>query len=557
MSEKKSNDSWEMLCRRIEQTEHLPVVLFFLVFTIRFGLFFISDEAGGDAIARVAMARNISDHNMWLFAGVWQPLPFYLIAGALTIYNDPNISPRFLSLLYGSFIVFPYYYLVKREFDTLVAVFSLFFLAFYINHIFLSLSSYAESLLIFFIVSTLYFLFSYLYDTSNRRALIYASIILALGCMTRPEAWILIGTLGAVIVINGICNKRSMLSNFYDAVLFSIIPMACISIWFIGNYIILGDLFYFQNWSYDQFKQNYTWFFESWELTLLLVPKTLWLLWSSFWQLGPILSTLITLGVGVALYQRKHLYYIVVPTVLLGFLFYLSLHGQNLMFMRYQLHFSVLFIPFGVFGLVSFLNYFKSLRRVYIVAGILIFHFISIVGVFFAGRYIMQHPKSPMPIWQIGYHEMRYRYKVPDDIKQLVQWTKKTIKTTDKVMLDDAAFATHIIVLADLEDLTQLNGGTQELAGDVNQLYQKSQVYSCKSHDYLTLDQQDREDQIYTYINTYRPQYVFYHGAGYLRTIFKFDPLCQTQNWRSFRFHCEYEIAGYHVYTIAYQDNAL
>ncbi|HCQ01857.1 MAG TPA: hypothetical protein DIT99_14725, partial [Candidatus Latescibacteria bacterium] len=297
MSEKKSNDSWEMLCRRIEQTEHLPVVLFFLVFTIRFGLFFISDEAGGDAIARVAMARNISDHNMWLFAGVWQPLPFYLIAGALTIYNDPNISPRFLSLLYGSFIVFPYYYLVKREFDTLVAVFSLFFLAFYINHIFLSLSSYAESLLIFFIVSTLYFLFSYLYDTSNRRALIYASIILALGCMTRPEAWILIGTLGAVIVINGICNKRSMLSNFYDAVLFSIIPMACISIWFIGNYIILGDLFYFQNWSYDQFKQNYTWFFESWELTLLLVPKTLWLLWSSFWQLGPILSTLITLGV--------------------------------------------------------------------------------------------------------------------------------------------------------------------------------------------------------------------------------------------------------------------
>jgi len=556
MTDNKTDNSWRLFCRRIEQTEHLPIYLFLLVFTIRFGLFLISDEAGGDAIARVVMASNISNHHMWLFAGVWQPLPFYLIAGALTIYNDPNMVPRFLSLLYGSFIVFPFYHLVKREFDTIVAVFSVFFMAFYINHIFLSLSSFAESLLILLMVSTLYFLFSYLNDTSNRRALIYASIFLALGCMTRPEAWLIIGALGAVLVINGISNKRPILSSLYDGIFFSIIPVICISIWLMSSYIILGDVFYFRNWTYDAFIQVNSWFFESWELTTLLVPKALWRLWSSFWQLGPVLSTFITLGIGIAVYQKRHLYYIVVPVVFLGFLLYQSLHGRVSLFMRYNLHHSIFFIPFGVLGMVSFLNYIKSSRRVIVAACILVFHFVSIVGVYSAARYIMQNAMHQIPLWQTGYHEMRYRYKVPEDIKQLAEWTKQTIKNTDKVVLDNAAFVTHIIALADLADLTQLNGGTQDLAGDIHQLYQKSQVYSCKGHDYLTLDQEDREAQIYTYINTYKPEYVFYHHAGYLRTIFKFDPVCQTQTWRRFRFHCEYEKAGYHVYAIEYQENA-
>jgi len=141
------------LLHRIEQIQYLPFFLFLLGFTIRFGFFLISDEGGGDAIARVAITRNITDHQMWLFAGVWQSLPFYLIAGALKIYNDPTLTPRFLSLLYGTCVVFPFFYLIKCEVNIRAAFFSTLFLAFFINHIYLSLASYAESLAYYTIVT--------------------------------------------------------------------------------------------------------------------------------------------------------------------------------------------------------------------------------------------------------------------------------------------------------------------------------------------------------------------------------------------------------------------
>jgi len=188
--------SESILLHRIEQTQYLPLFLFLFAFIIRFGFFLISDEGGGDAIARVAMSRNITDHQMWLFAGVWQPLPFYLIAGALKIYNDPTLAPRFLSLLYGTCVFFPFFYLIKREVSIRAAIFSTIFLALFINHIYLSVTSYAESLALFLIVSSLYYFLSYYRSPPNERNhLIYGSTLLALACLTRPEAWLLIGPL--------------------------------------------------------------------------------------------------------------------------------------------------------------------------------------------------------------------------------------------------------------------------------------------------------------------------------------------------------------------------
>ena len=244
----KTQNTWVSFYTRFEQGQSTVIWLFLGFFAVRFALFLLSDEGAGDAIARVYMAKNIRDYQMWITAGVWLPLHFYLMAVALFIYNDPLFSPRLVSLLCGTLIVIPYYYLIKNEFNSRTAILSILFLLFYNLHVFHSMVSYAESLSVFLVVSALYFFFAYIRDPDRRlNRIVGASTALAMACLVRGEGWPLLGLL--TLVLCWFEYPLGVARVLKRMVVFITLPLLSISLWCLSNYIVLGDPFYSFNWA--------------------------------------------------------------------------------------------------------------------------------------------------------------------------------------------------------------------------------------------------------------------------------------------------------------------
>jgi hypothetical protein len=539
------------LAQRLENIRFLALWLFLIVFTIRFLFFLISDEGGGDAIARVSMARNIADHGMWLFAGVWQPLPFYLIAGALSIYNDPTFTPRFLSLLYSTLAVFPFFYLIKREFNLVTATLTIVFLAFYSTHIFFSIISYAESLVILLIILSFYYFLPYYHaPEKNKYHLIYTSLMLALASLVRLEAFILIAIMNVFIVWRGIQLKQSLKEMISSLCLLSTAPAIAIGSWFLENYLVLGDPLYFRNWSSRVFDHSHQNLFESWDIALLLLSNAAWHIWMPFWLLGPVLSLMILAGLAHALIHRKYLAMMLYPAGLIFFVMQQTLQGMATLQLRYDLIPSILLLPFGALFLSNHLDKLRPTRQLPVLVMVLCTHLIISTGVYLAAKQVSSLSIASS-VWMAGFQEVRYRYVVPEEIKQLCTWLNETTSTSDKMIIDYAPFSSHIIVYAGLSDLTQLNGSVEDIISDVPALYGKSQVYSLKSHDFNRLNQEEREQILFDYISKYHPKFLIYHSeAGYLQSLLNFGLDCSTKNWRSFRFHCRYKQSAYHVYEI-------
>jgi hypothetical protein len=165
---------------------------------LRVLFYFLSENIGGDALARTAItARWLQHPNPQLIFGVYPPGHFWLIAALNLLMRDVPLASRLLSLLLGIASLFLVWKLARLLYNEAAGMLSLAVFALYSLHIGYSTTSSSEVPFVFFVLLALFFFFSYFHDAfrSSCWYLGISGIALSVGESIRYEAWVIFGAL--------------------------------------------------------------------------------------------------------------------------------------------------------------------------------------------------------------------------------------------------------------------------------------------------------------------------------------------------------------------------
>ncbi|HEX3892277.1 MAG TPA: glycosyltransferase family 39 protein [Terracidiphilus sp.] len=167
---------------------------------LRFGSFLLSENAGGDALARVSLTAQWLQHPcLQVHFGVWLPLHFWLIGAASLLVGDVELAGRVVSLIFGVLSVGVVAWLTDELAGEQAALFSTIVFSFYSLHIAYSATSSSDVPYMFLALTGLALFFRWRNVQSNW-LLLYAGIALTCAAGFRYEAWILIFGLILILV---------------------------------------------------------------------------------------------------------------------------------------------------------------------------------------------------------------------------------------------------------------------------------------------------------------------------------------------------------------------
>jgi hypothetical protein len=149
------------------------------------------DNIPGGASCHVAMAlRILEDPSLLLnWDGNCSTLYRYGIASVLWFWRDPILAPRVFTMLFGIFLVVPYYGMLKILFDRTIAFFATLTLVLYPLHVIQSSVTTSEAVYYFFLFGAFYYLFSYKIIQKRFSALLLSALALNIASLLRFECW--------------------------------------------------------------------------------------------------------------------------------------------------------------------------------------------------------------------------------------------------------------------------------------------------------------------------------------------------------------------------------
>ena len=194
---------------------------------------------GGDPSARIWMAwRWLADPEL-ITHGVWGPLHFYLIGGALALVPDPVLAPIVLHVLFGVGACWLMFAVSREEFGSArAALLVAAMYALYPVAIRNSVMARSETPFVGFMLATMLLL---AVARSPRGRPIHAAaagLTLTLAAMLRYEAWVLIPLFGLAL-----WRRPAFLLRFGALAL--VHPI----LWMIGNQVASGDPLYSFTWA--------------------------------------------------------------------------------------------------------------------------------------------------------------------------------------------------------------------------------------------------------------------------------------------------------------------
>jgi 4-amino-4-deoxy-L-arabinose transferase-like glycosyltransferase len=181
------------------------------------------------------------------------PLPIYLNAAVLKLWNDPYTAPRFLCLLFGAATILPLFYLARILFGQRAAVFACLFFALDTLHVKYSSTAMAEAPFGLLFVTCLVFLFRFRRD-GRIRDLGMAGVLLSLAGMVRYEGWIYVPLMGLLSIrampLRGSGGRPvgRIIMRLLPAVIFMGIAGLLPLVWMGINYARLGDPLWAWHW---------------------------------------------------------------------------------------------------------------------------------------------------------------------------------------------------------------------------------------------------------------------------------------------------------------------
>lgn len=197
-----------------------------------------------DAVSRIFLSIDWLNQPQWIATSVWAPFHFYLNGVALSIIYDPIITPKILQILLAGASLIPFFYFVRREFNSRGAVYAtiLFGLSpILFRNSFMCLS---ETPYLLFLVLSLNLISKSLKEQSVA-FMALAGLFFTIASGFRYEAWILMFLTGSILLYYD--WKKAFVFGFF-ALLFPFI-------WMYSNYLYTGDPFY-------SISGNYKWTLE-------------------------------------------------------------------------------------------------------------------------------------------------------------------------------------------------------------------------------------------------------------------------------------------------------
>ncbi len=228
--------------KKIAFTYQFKLGVFALTLVIlKLALFPLAQEVDADAISRVYISLNFAESPHIIHTGNWPPLFFYMMGGALKIYNDQFFTPVFVNIVLSVLILFPLYSLLKRHFTEQIAFLLCIFFSFSPIVFRLSLLAMSEISYLFFVILSLNALSKSLVE--KKVAWSFASgLLLTIACGIRYESWIL-GTLIAGLL----AYHKSPKEFLCFSLSFSLIPVY----WLTSNFIYADGALSSFTWAID------------------------------------------------------------------------------------------------------------------------------------------------------------------------------------------------------------------------------------------------------------------------------------------------------------------
>lgn len=371
-----------------------------------------NENMPGYAVKNVLQVLSIIDQPGFKqnFNGICSMLYIYLLVPFVYVWRDPVWVPKLVTLIFGVFLLLPYYGTIRVLFNPWVAFFSCCILVFYPLHIVQSSMTTSDAVYYFFIFSSFYYFFSYVTQKVQLSALYLSVLFLNIAALLRFESWVFIPFFFLIL-----WGKEKKLAAYF-LVLSMIAPLT----WLFLNQMLSGFLFY-------------TFFYSAQTSFAEIVAKSVpydpgfwsWLavLWRSS---GPVLLITGVLGVLLALWLRQKLLlavFFMVAFLSLSINSYLARMWHN---ERYSIFLGLILIPYAVFFVYKIAEI-SSVRRKYL--------FLMFLGL------------PLMNFVQIAYSPVSSMWCMnsvsTDDIKDLAGWLKMHLSAGKSIILDSDPYAVY------------------------------------------------------------------------------------------------------------------
>ena len=227
--------------KNLDKYTKFAIIVIVIGILIRFSLasmHHISGDACWQASNAVYMAEN-NKFPLFEFFGrdepFWAPPFFHLVAAAVyKIFiglgkEIADFAVKMISPLLGSLTLVIFFFISKMLFDRKIAFFSLLFLTFIPLHIDYSVFSYVDATITFLAVLSVYF--------ALKNRIMLSAIAAGLTILTKYNGFFIL----PVLLFIACKNHKGKKSLWKNALIISIIPLLIGSIWFIRNWIYLGN----------------------------------------------------------------------------------------------------------------------------------------------------------------------------------------------------------------------------------------------------------------------------------------------------------------------------
>ena len=336
------------------KTAQRYALLFLIVLSLMIRAFILirtENYHGGDTMCKVLLAMKWIKKPALMPSLIWGPFYFYLLGLSLKIWNSALISPRLVSLFFGTLTIVPFFYLIKLLFNYRIAFFSSLLLSIYAIHVKFSTLSMAEVPFLFFIVLSLYLFFLFKRNKSVK-FLILSAVSVGLACMIRYEGWLLIPVMGLFMIRE---KRRHLL-------IFSCIAILSPLFLLVMQYRITGDPLFFKN--YTRYNINYEnlLFDERQGFLSRLLEWPIIIYYSTC----PIVAIFGLVGFLYCIKNRCNLELFLIFSAFLVFFIYTSAIKNAVFDPRYAMSYAVFLFPYSIVGVDRFSSvFFKKIQRIF------------------------------------------------------------------------------------------------------------------------------------------------------------------------------------------------
>ena len=317
-----------------------------LAMALRLAFVFITANQGTDAGARYHIAQELLKNPWQAPSEVWLPLHFWFLGLVLRMWNS-ELALRLATAVIGGLTLLPFWGLIRRAFDSRIAVVSSFCLAVFGIHIGYSVMTSSETLTIFLLTCTLYAWVRFRSGESARWAVL-AGALLSAACLIRYEPWVLIPLLAALSFDDMRVWLPSNRVRLRGAVCFLASASAGALAWSLFSYAKWGDALASAHGTMWMNETSPTAMLQSPVYRSVVVPGAL------LASLGPMLAALAVAGLwkGLARPLSSKGALAAVAVVLAG-TNYANAIVNYVTQARYTIIYSWLLIPFGVYAVCN------------------------------------------------------------------------------------------------------------------------------------------------------------------------------------------------------------